>query len=463
MKRTRAACGRPWTSWRCWLPALGAFLCVQALLGLAWYGYGAKPLLGDEQSYQQMALAILAGGPWLTSSIWPPLQALVLAALYAVTLPAIWVVQLFQGLLLILCAALLRALWRGLSGSVRAANTAAALFLFNPATLGYGWWLWPEALHLTLVLAVFCLILPAHRHTVGRALLAGALLGLALVAKSLLSLFWPVFLLAFLRRREPRVLVRPLLAFVLGWALVSAPFLMQGWQQHGSAVVADSSMYNLWIGLTDSWRSDYVEDMGGITLPAFLASGDTPAQRNAVYRGKALDLAAEQGIGATLMAQAGRQYFRLFSAKTLLVSQLPGDPCAGRLSFYRTPPWLTALLTALNHAFHALMLAGAGLALFLVPWRAQRGWLLIGLYVAYQLALFLLLHVKARFLLPIVPILCGLAGSFLAASWQAWRGPPAGAAGTLAMAPWRLVLGAGTAALLLALAFAGPILDGQCA
>lgn len=446
----------------CLLASLLAWLLMQLLLGLAWYGYGAKALLGDEQSYQQMALAVLAGGPWLTSTIWPPLQALVLAALYALTTPALWVAQFFQSLLLVLCAALLRSLWRALDGSLRAANTAAALFLLNPATLGYAWWLWPEVLHLALVLAALWLLIAGRRTHPGRAFLAGACISLAILAKSLLSLFWPVLLLLFLRRERPHALFRPMLAYVLGFALVSAPFMALGWQQHGEAVVADSSMYNLWIGLTDNWRSDYVEDLGGLTLPAFLASGDTPAQRNAVYREKSLELVAEQGASSTLQAQVGRQYFRLFSAKTLLVSQLPGPLCAGQLSFYRTPTWLTGLLIALNNVFHVLMLAGAGLALFMLRWRPQSAWLVIGLYLAYQLGVFLLLHVKARFLLPMVPILCGMAGSFLAAAWHHWR-QSATVTGLLLLAPWRIVTGASLAMLLLWLAFGGPILDGQCA
>lgn len=441
---------------------MAALLAMQLLLGLAWYGYGAKPLLGDEQSYQEMALAVLAGGPWLTSSIWPPLQALVLAALYALTVPAVWIAQLFQGLLLVVCAALLRGLWRALTGSVRAANSAAALFLLNPATLGYGWWLWPEVLHLTLVLAALWLLMAGRRVRTGHALLAGACMALAILAKSLFSLFWPALLLLFLRRSRPRVQVKPMLAYLMGFALVTTPFMAMGWQQHGDAVVADSSMYNLWIGLTDSWRSDYVEDLGGLTLPAFLASGDTPAQRNAVYRDKSLALVKEQGIWNTLQAQVGRQYFRLFSAKTLLVSQLPGPLCAGQLSFYRTPPWLGGVLTVFNHFFHILMLAGAGLGLFLVCWRRHPAWLVLGLYLAYQLGVFLLLHVKARFLLPMVPILCGMAGSFLASAWLRWR-QPTDIAGPLLLAPWRIFAGIGLAALLLWLAFGGPILDGQCA
>ena len=209
-------------------------------------------------------------------------------------------------------------------------------------------------------------------------------------------------------------------------------------------MIADSSVYNLWVGLTDRWRSDYVADMGGGTLPAFLASGATPQQRNAAYLDKVRALVAERGIVRTLAAQLGRQYFRLFSAKTPLVSQLPGPACAGHLSIYTSPPWLTRVLTVVNDLFHGLLLVAG--ALGIACWRREgpadsvragntiptqtlppstglrtglKGTasthallVLIALFFAYQLALLLLIHVKARFLLPMIPFLCGFGGSF---------------------------------------------------
>jgi len=77
-----------------------------------------------------------------------------------------------------------------------------------------------------------------------------------------------------------------------------------------------------------------------------LASGDTPEQRNAVYREKTLAFVSERGFFAVLGDQLGRQYFRLFSAKTPLVSQLPGPACAGHLSVYSTSAWLTLTATS---------------------------------------------------------------------------------------------------------------------
>src|SRR5690606_18118486 len=104
-------------------------------------------------------------------------------------------------------------------------------------------------------------------------------------------------------------------AFVLGLGFVTTPALLHGWRSHGTPMIADSSIYNLWVGLTDRWRSDYIGDMGGATLAEFLASGETPAARNAAWRERIATLVHERGLPALLAGQLGRQYFRLFSAK----------------------------------------------------------------------------------------------------------------------------------------------------
>jgi hypothetical protein len=433
------------------------FLASQVLLWLAYYGGGAKRLIGDEESYQAFALAILGGGPWMPSTIWPPLQSLFLATVYATFGVHVLAVQLVQTLLFIGCAWLLRGIWRDLGGGVRAANIAAALFLVDPADAAYAHWLWPEVPHLFLVLLVFRLLFARPPSRIGAAA-AGACTGLALLAKSLLSGFWPLFLIAFVRRERPRFRIVPAAAFVVALGIVTAPALWHGWREYGRPMIADSSVYNLWIGLTDRWRSDYVEDAGGATLPEFLASGATPEQRNAVYREKALAWIDERGLLDVIGDQLGRQYFRLFSAKTPLVSQLPGPVCAGHLSVYAAPDWLTRTLTLWNDAFHALILAAAACGLACWRRRPDARFVLVGLYVAYQLALMLLVHVKARFLFPMMPFFCGFAGSFLAASFARNE-----KSDVIALTPRRVAIGAALAALLLFLAFAGPSLDHLCA
>jgi len=439
--------------------AAALFLAGQGLLWFAYYGGGAKSLIGDEQSYQQFALDILGGGSWLPSTIWPPLQPLFLAAVYAIAGVHVVAVQLVQTVLFVGCAVLLRAIWRRIDGSVRAANAAAALFLLNPANAAYAQWLWPEVTHLFLVLLIFWLLLERSGSRIA-ATAAGICTGLALLAKSLLAAFWPVFLIAFFRSAHPRFRAVPAALFLLGIALVTAPTLWHNAREFGRPMIADSSIYNLWVGLTDRWRVDYVDDMGNATLAQFLASGTTPAERNAAYVRKVDDFVAGRGIARVAADQLERQYFRLFSAKTPLVSQLPGPVCAGHLSVYRTSPTVTSTLTTANDFFHALMLAGCAFGIACWHRRPGIGLWLIAAYVIYQLALMSVLHVKARFLFPMIPFLCAFAGTFFA-------NLKARAAGAdtepLAFTIPRLAGGAVLAALLLMLAFAGPALDGLCA
>ncbi len=438
--------------------AAALFVVFQALLWIAYYAGGAKPLIGDEASYQQFALSILGGGTWMPSSIWPPLQPILIAAIYATFGVHVVAVQVVQTILFVGCAMLVRSIWRRLDGRVRAANVAAALFLLNPGNAAYAHWLWPEIPHLFLVLLVFRLLLgdPGSRRA---SIVAGVATGLAILLKSLLSAFWPFFLIAFVRSERPRFRIASASWFVLALALTTAPALWHGWREFGKPMIADSSIYNLWVGLTDTERADYVNDQGGATLKAFLDSGATPQQRNAIYAAKVEDFVAQRGVIRVAIDQLSRQYFRLFEAKTPLVSQLPGPSCAGHLSIYNSGSALTRTLTIANDVFHALTLAGA--AFGVACWRRRPGFVLalVGLYFGYQLALMSVLHVKARFLFPMIPFLCGFAGSFYASVRARTRDE----AGSLALSTVRVAVGTLFAIALLFLAFAGPLLGGLCA
>ena len=115
------------------------------------------------------------------------------------------------------------------------------------------------------------------------------------------------------------------------------------------------------------------------------------------------------------------------------------------------------MLTWANDAFHALILATAAFGIAAWRRRPDRLLLVLALFAGYQLALFALIHVKARFLLPLLPFLCGFAGSFLVTLRR--RGDDE----ATTMTPLRLGIGAALAAVLLFLAFAGPALDRLCA
>ena len=80
-------------------------------------------------------------------------------------------------------------------------------------------------------------------------------------------------------------------------------------------------------------------------------------------------------------------------------------------------------------------------------------WLLLG-FLGYQLAIYLGLLAIARYLLPVMPVMCGFAGDAYARLAGADHGG--------SFTRLRLLAGSLLAALLLFLAFAAPWIDGYC-
>lgn len=434
------------------------WLLLNAVLFWLYFHGRAKTLVGDEAMYDAVALAQLNGQTISLNFIWPPGQKWFLMALHALTGPGRVGILVVQTGMLALCGWLLYRLWLLLDRRA-AALWACALFLLNPGVLAYAHWLWPEVPHLVCLLGAMLLLADRQRSTWPRALAAGTLIGAALLFKSLLAAFWPFMLLLFLMRwqgRRPFVAWKSVAAFMLGLVVVTAPSLWQGWRDTGRPMIADSSIYNLYVGIIDLSRIDYINEWGMTTLAPFLESGTTPQQRNAVYASKIDALLEQRGFFNVVFEQVGRQYFRLFNAKTLLVSQLPGPACAGYLGAYAESP-LTGPLEWTTRALHGLLLALA--AVGIASWRRWRHPLLIVilLFFGYQLALYLGLHVMQRYLFPFLPFLCGFAGSALA-GWTTNRG---NGESTLTFTALRVLLATLLASLLLGLAFLGPMLDGS--
>lgn len=450
--RPASAARRAWL----WL-VVAAWLLLNA--GLLWIYYHPvlKPLVGDEFDYNRRALALLAGQPMPELFIWPPGQIWFITAIYSVFGSHVLAVQLVQIVLLAICAALLVRLWKTLD-SPRAARLAGALFLLNPASLAYAHWLWPEVPYLACLLGALALLLTMTVRPRLRAFLAGLLIGLAVLFKSLLGGLWPLFLLAFLSRKDRRFTFAWLsaAAFASGLLLATLPALWKGYIETGAPLIADSSLYNLHVGLRDRSRSDYIDEAGLPALTAFIESAATPQQRNAIYLDKVKATVAERGWLGVVGDQLGTQYFRLFNAKTLLNSQLPGPACDGHLGAYGASA-LTTPIGWLAAACHTLLLVlcAFGLA-FWRNWRRPFA-AFCALYLGYQLALFLGLHVMERYFFQMQPLLCGFAGSFLAAMVGREDAAP-----VLVFTRGRWLIGAVLAALLLGLAWLGPILDGTC-
>lgn len=439
-----------------WIVLL-AWLLLNGVLLWLYFDPAQKQLVGDEFDYEKRALALLAGQPAAELFIWPPGQTWFIAAIYRLFGNHVLAVQLLQVVLLAFCAGMLVKLWKTLD-SARAACLAGALFLLNPAALAYAHWLWPEVTHLVCLLGALTLLFCVADRPRLRAFAAGFLIGLALLFKSLLAAFWPALLLCFLTRKQTRWSFAwvAALAFIIGLVLPISPALWKGQVETGRPLIADSSIYNLQVGLRDRSRSDYIDEAGLPALTAFIRSGATPQQRNAAAMQDIRATLAERGWMDLFLEQLGTQYFRLFNVKTLLESQMPGAACSGHLGAYGDHPLLPAL-TASSRIAHSLILVlfAFGVALW-QRWRAPLA-ALTAAFLLYQLALYFGLHVMERYLFQMLPFMCGFAGSALARFTSRANAPE-----TLAISPLRMTVASVLALLLLGLAWLGPLLDGNC-
>lgn len=443
--------------------ALGLLAASVVIAALAWIEWHPEPRrrVGDELRYLERAEALAAGEALAPDLLWPPLYSQFLAGLLRATGSSRGAVALAQLALLAAAAWLLRDLARRLEAPALrkpgwAADLAGLLVLAYPPLAAFAFYLWPEVLHLALFAFVLWVLAahPAHR---GWLAAMGVALGLALLAKSLLGPFLPVLLLPVLAER-PRRRALASAALVLGVALaVVLPTIVAHGRATGSYVVADSSRFNLWMGLNDTARKDFSDRRGIEELAAFEAGGSTFAERNRALAGKVGQRIAERGWLGTLAGQLSRQHFRLFDKDSLLTDQLPGGALADRRRGYRqAPPVLAALLRGTSYALYALLLAAAPLGLALHP-PARRAWAWVPpAFFAYNLLLFVGLHVKSRYAVQLLPLLI----LYAALAVGTLAGP--GRRAALAALPRARLAAAGLAAAVLELlAFGGGLLPGS--
>ena len=407
---------------RFWLAAGLLALALQgALLWMEWRP-GPRPLWGDEITYWDAAGQIRAGQTPDLHLVWPPFYPRFLAALMPFSHATRLAAQLVQLVLLAVAAFCLRGVGRALFPQGAAGDVAAALLVLDPQVAAFTAYLWPEVLHLALFLFAWWAL--ATRG--GRwpwLVAAGGALGLALLTKSLLGPFVPV-LLAPLALTGPlrHRLLRP--ALVLGaLTLTILPTLVAHRARYGVASIANSSLFNAWVGLNDRARRSFVDEIVGDELGVYLQSAPDPPARDALLRAKIGRLVAERGFWQVLRDQLGRQYFRLFHHDSFFTEQLPGGGIAARGYGYVTPPaWLEAVLRTWAAALYAGVLVAAALALIATPATGpgvHRGWLAVAiLFVAYNLALFLVLHVMSRYRVQFLPMLDLLAGVTVVWLWR---------------------------------------------
>ncbi len=423
----------------------GAALAVQALLLLVYYVPEAKRPLGDEKLYLRAVESIGTSGTSGLDSLWPPLYAWFLRPWLVVADGAPWAVQGVQIALWLATAWMIGLLTSRWTGRSRAGDLAALLAVVHLPLAAFAHYLWPEVLHLFLMLAAICCFDEAvRRRRAVWMVAAGLLLALCLHTKALLTPFVPLLILgsALLSPRGARG--RTTTALLLGLALGLAPSLATG-SQPG----ARSGWFNLWLGLNDSSRHEFVDSIAEEEYRRYLDSARSSEARERLLREKVLDKVAADGVGTVLVRQLGRQYYRLFDKDSFLTIQLPGGRAtSGGQGYPATPSWLAGAVRWLCYVGWAVLLAAfaLGVALFSFQRYPAGRWVLV--FMLGQLALFLLLHVKTRYRLQMLPAMFFFAAYALDRCARR-RGEAGGAA--------RYAAGASLAGALLWLAFAADV------
>jgi hypothetical protein len=443
--------GRAW--W--WLAAAVVHITLLALYHLP----EAKAPLGDEQMYLQAAVAVAETGQSELGSLWPPAYAWFLAPLVALCGGALWAVQLAQTVLLILAALFLRRLVRTELDDDWAADLAGMLVIAYPPLVAFAHYLWPEALHLALMLGAVTWLLYGRGSLITVAG-GGLLLALALQAKVLLLPFLLPLAAGLWLRWPPRRRLLRLAVLFAAVGLGVLPTLKAQQRDFGRTMLANSGLFNVWVGLNDVSTSDFRNSVVVEEYPRYMQSARSSLRRDRILEAKIERLVRERGVWGTLSRQLRRQYFRLFDSDSFLTQQLVGGTVWERGDGYRSgaspPARLVALLSKISWA-SVLLAAAWGIACF--PYRSRPlGWWVLGFLVA-QCGLFLLLHVKTRYRIQMLPGFFFFAAYGAARVRDAWRRSkdqgrliwrPAWADGT-----WRHGVGLGLGGLLLYLAFGG--------
>lgn len=420
---------RPW--WRPFPGAVrlaGAALVLFVHLALVFLDRPAapRPLFGDELTYHAAAGRLLAFGAADLDPLWPPLYPWFLAPLLALGGGSLFWVRAVQLALLGLAAFLLADLGKRWTGLHEAGALAAFLLLADPQVAAFAHYLWPETLHLALFLTALWMLVQAgegkSRSTWIWAVGAGLALGLALLTKSLLAPFLPLLLAPLALAADRR---RGFLAAGLALLTAAAVVAPATWTNHRRGhgwVIADSSRFNLWVGLNDTSRRNLVGEIVGDEYQRYQESAATLPERNRILSSRIRALVEERGWPALLAAQLGRQPFRLFDKDSFFTDQLPGGALAARGFGYRdVPPALAAVLRGWSYLLYGAVLALAGWGFFRIVHRASPWWRVLLAFLAGNLVLFLFFHVKTRYRVQFLPVL-DLYAAVAIAFWLGRRG-----------------------------------------
>jgi hypothetical protein len=392
----------------------------------------AALLWGDEPAYAMMAREdALAGETSLLPGAQrfehqPALGPRVVAGLIAPGLGDVEVLRragLLQTALFVLVLVVLQRQGRALGLSSWTALLPAALLALCPWFAFHVHSLWPEVLHAFLfAIALLALLADLRRPRLAWLAACGLALGYALLAKGTLQPFVPLVLGFACAARllgstalGKRFAHAGLAALVLGGALLAVvgPQLVANMRAGHGARLAANRWWNVELGLTipasASRDAENPFELEQRRTARYFQAAATPERREAKARERVLEHVAEKGVWSVAAAQVVRLARLVLHGESCLDQSL-----AHRGRWGDSPPaWLAALRAPARASWYVLLVLGSAGAC-LAAWRGARERDLARLFLAAFVLLYwvvmLVVPVKVRFLLPLVPVLCLCAG-----------------------------------------------------
>jgi hypothetical protein len=276
---------------------------------------------------------------------------------------------------------------------------------------------------------------------------------LALLTKSLLTPFVVVLLIAAFAKQPVRSSAARAAVFLMAVVITVAPTAFGQWQRTGRLMIADSSAFNLWVGLNDTARRNFEADFVSGAYRDYIGSGTTFAERDAVLRSNISVFTADRSWIEILGGQLNKQYFRLFDKDSYLTDQLPGGAAVERYraGYLEAGPMSSPTVRASSYIAYSLILLLAPIGWMIWRFRDRRWLTVLLLFLVYNLAVFFWLHVKTRFRIQMMPVFFMGAGAAIA-YLEAWL---AGIETPSKISRWRWVVAGGAAILFFTCAFAG--------
>lgn len=432
-----------------------AFLLNLFLLVL-YYSPSEKGLSGDEVRYITLAQKISTGSEIIASPIWPPGYEFFLSPSLFVAeklniIPPFIIAQLLQVFLWMICGMFF---WLILSNVVPKYNVqilAFSLFILNPTVIAFSHYFWPEIPHLAIYLSALWLLMTKPTSIVWNCVVAILLSVASLLKLVYLPISIVLIVLIGVIRFIRKIPVFPVMIVPVLFVLILLPVLHHNYKNHGKVMIADSSVFNLWVGINDKELTEWHENaIVSHELNTYFNSAENHKIRNEILVLKLKKMIKTQGMANIVIQQFQKQYFRLFDSRSFFTKQLPTGMHA---KYQFTNVWLANGLVFANSMIWALTLLGVGIGSVILM-KKPLSWnhLFMGIII-YNLGIFLFLHVKTRYIIQFLPFLCIVSSYGLNAVWGRCNALKSGLRLTVTGNDMKLYLGFILSMVMLFLAF----------